>query len=67
MKLAINPDDFEFMGHNFYICDTGITADTYRELLDKIQWCHSVGIYMGKIPLQGHTIHSALPSSAIFN
>ena len=52
----INPDDFTFMGFKFFVCDTGITAETVRELYDKINWCHSVGIYTDKIPLQGYTI-----------
>ncbi len=56
----INLDDFTLFGHRFYACDTGITADSYRELLDKIYWCHSVGIYMNAIPLQGYTIATVL-------
>ena len=44
------------MGYNFYACDTGITADSAKELFDKCLWCRNNGIYMGRIPLQGYTI-----------
>ena len=61
----INTDNFTLFGHRFYVCDTGITADSYQELLDKIKWCHSAGIYMDRIPLQGYTIATAIPYEAV--
>ncbi len=56
----INLDDFTFMGFRFFACDTGITADSAKELFYKVHWCHSVGIYTDKLPLQSHTIANVI-------
>ncbi len=61
--IPINADGhFDFFGLTLTVNDSlGINAESVQELIDKIYWCQSVGIYTEKVyPINGHTAHMIL-------
>ena len=56
----INEPVSVIVGREYIIVNDGIYAETIDELLDKLEWCDSVGLNQNPMRLQPVTLHNIM-------